>query len=69
MKQTRHTFATIALGAGENPLWIANVLGHRNTRMIVSVYSKYVENAHGSKDGNILDSLYQEKKGTKSNNE
>ena len=69
MKQTRHTFTTIALGAGENPLWIANVLGHRNTRMIVNVYSKYVENANGSKDGNILDSLYQEKKGTKSNNE
>ena len=63
MKQTRHTFTTIALSAGENLLWIAKDLGYRNTRMIVNVYSKYVENAHGLKDGNILDSLYQEKKG------
>ena len=69
MKQTRYTFTTIALGAGENHLWIAKVLGHRNIHMIVNVYSKYVENAHGSKNGNIPDSLYQEKKGIKSNNE
>lgn len=43
MKQTRHTFATHALATGENPLWIANVMGHRNTEMVIKVYSKYIE--------------------------
>jgi integrase len=65
MKQTRHSFATIALSCGENPLWIARVMGHRNTDMIIKVYSRYVENAVGSKDGAAFDGLYQ---GIKSKN-
>ena len=59
MKQTRHTFATIALSSGENPLWIAKVMGHRDTNMIIKVYSKYVENVSGSEDGLNLDAMYQ----------
>lgn len=59
MKQTRHTFATIALSCGENPLWIAKVMGHRDTNMIIKVYSKYVEDAFGSKDGTMINSAYQ----------
>ncbi len=51
MKQTRHSFATVALSCGENPLWIARVMGHRNTEMIIKVYSKYIENAAGTEDG------------------
>jgi integrase len=51
MKQTRHSFATVALSSGENPLWIAQVMGHRNTDMIIRVYGKYIENALGSQDG------------------
>jgi len=59
MKQTRHTFATIALSCGENPLWIAKVMGHRDTNMIIKVYGKYVENVSGSEDGFNLDAIYQ----------
>jgi len=59
MKQTRHTFATIALSCGENPLWIANVMGHRDTNMIIKVYSKYVANANGSNDGSMFDGAYR----------
>jgi integrase len=59
MRQTRHSFATNALSCGENPLWIANVLGHRNTEMIIKVYSKYVEKSHGSRDGQSFNALYQ----------
>jgi integrase len=33
-KQMRHTFATISLSSGEDPLWIAKVMGHCNTEMI-----------------------------------
>jgi integrase len=57
MKQTRHSFATIALSCGENPLWIAKVLGHRNTEMIIKVYGKYIENAAGSEDGTLFDQV------------
>jgi len=59
MKQTRHTFATIALSCGENPLWIAKIMGHRDTNMIIKIYSKYVEDAFGSKDGTMINSAYQ----------
>jgi integrase len=63
MKQTRHTFATIALSCGENPLWIARVMGHRNTDMIIKVYSKYIENARGAEDGGFLNALLQGEQG------
>jgi len=57
MKQTRHTFATVALSCGESPLWIAKVMGHRNTEMIIKVYGKYIENALGSEDGCRFDQV------------
>lgn len=63
MKQTRHSFATIALSCGESPFWIAKTMGHRDTDMIIRVYGKYVENALGSKDGTMLDAAYQFAKG------
>jgi integrase len=59
MKQTRHTFATIALSCGENPLWIAKVMGHRNTEMIIKVYGKYIEKAGGTADGHSMSRLLQ----------
>lgn len=62
MKQTRHSFATVALSCGESPLWIAKVMGHKNTEMIIKVYGKYIENAGMSNDGTSLNRLYQESK-------
>jgi integrase len=63
MKQTRHSFATIALSCGENPLWIARVMGHRNTDMIIKVYSKYIETARGLQDGGFFNKAFQEGNG------
>jgi len=60
MRQTRHSFATNALSCGENPLWISKVLGHRNTDMVIRVYSKYIENINGFADGKKLDEIYNE---------
>jgi integrase len=60
MKQTRHSFATNALSCGENPLWIAKVMGHRDTDMIIKVYGKFIENASGLNDGIHLDAIYSE---------
>jgi integrase len=65
MKQTRHTFATMTLSCGENPLWIAKVMGHRDTDMIIKVYSKFVEDFTGSEDGASFDAVYQGSKGRK----
>ena len=39
--QTRHTTATLWLAAGENPEWIARQMGHVNTQMLFTVYSRY----------------------------
>jgi integrase len=58
MKQTRHSFATNTLGCGENPLWIAKVMGHRDTDMIIRVYGKYIENAGTHQDGIKFNGLY-----------
>ena len=42
--QCRHTAATLWMGAGENPEWIARQLGHSTTEMLFRVYSRYVPN-------------------------
>ena len=42
--QMRHTAATLMLAAGENPEWVANVLGHSTTEMLFRVYSRFVPN-------------------------
>ena len=65
MKQTRHSFATNALSCSENPLWIAKIMGHRDTNMIIKVYSKYIMDATGSSDGSKFDNLYTDYKGKK----
>ena len=42
--QTRHTYATLLLAAGESPEWIAQQMGHSTTTMLFRVYSRYVPN-------------------------
>lgn len=42
--QMRHTAATLMLAAGENPEWVAQVLGHSTTEMLFRVYSRFVPN-------------------------
>ena len=42
--QMRHTAATLMLASGENPEWVAKVLGHATTEMLFRVYSRFVPN-------------------------
>lgn len=42
--QTRHTTATLWLASGENPEWIARQMGHSTTKMLFTIYSRYVPN-------------------------
>lgn len=58
MKQTRHSFATTAISCGEDPLWVARVMGHRDIEMVVKTYSRYVANNRGTEDGSKLSALY-----------
>ena len=54
--QSRHTAATLWLAAGESPEWIAAQMGHSNTKMLFTVYSRYVPNLT-RQDGSALDNL------------
>ena len=54
--QSRHTAATLWLAAGESPEWIAAQMGHSNTKMLFTVYSRYVPNLT-RQDGSALDKL------------
>lgn len=50
--QTRHTYASMMLSAGENPLWVAKQMGHRDWSMIARRYGKWLpdtEDDSGSK--------------------
>lgn len=40
--QTRHTFASNALAAGENPKWVADMLGHKSTEILFNVYERFI---------------------------
>jgi len=44
MYQTRHSFASNALAAGEPPSWVAAMLGHTTPEMLFSVYARYIPN-------------------------
>lgn len=54
--QTRHTAATLWLAAGEAPEWIAKQMGHTSTKMLFTVYSRYVPNLT-RKDGSMFEML------------
>jgi integrase len=51
--QMRHTFATLAISAGENINWVARMLGHRSPVMTLEKYNRYVPNLTRS-DGQAL---------------
>jgi hypothetical protein len=50
MYQTRHTFASLMLSHGEDPMWVARMLGHTSLQMIFRHYGKFVRN-RSRKDG------------------
>ena len=43
--QTRHTYASMMLSAGENPMWVAKQMGHANWLMIGKVYGRWMPSA------------------------
>ncbi|HHT9135229.1 MAG TPA: tyrosine-type recombinase/integrase [Candidatus Avalokitesvara rifleensis] len=53
MYQTRHTFATLMLSSGENPIWAAKMMGHTSTEMLFKRYSRYIPNLT-HRDGSVF---------------
>ncbi len=43
--QTRHTFASMMLSAGEHPMWVAKQMGHSDWSMIARVYGHWMPDA------------------------
>jgi integrase len=60
--QTRHTTATLWLAAGENPEWIARQMGHVNTKMLFTVYSRFIPNLT-RRDGSAFEKLLAANRG------
>jgi integrase len=43
--QTRHTYASMMLTAGENPMWVAKQMGHADWGMIRRIYGRFMPEA------------------------
>lgn len=43
--QTRHTYASMMVSAGEHPMWVAKQMGHRDWTMIAKIYAKWMPDA------------------------
>lgn len=63
-RQTRHTFATMCLMAGNRPAWAAGQLGH-SVEMFFRVYSRWIKGADHGAERNALDAFIDPETGTK----
>ena len=52
--QTRHTYASTLLSAGENPLWVAQQMGHKDWGMIRKRYGRWIPDVDTSAGGKVM---------------
>ena len=55
--QTRHTYASMMLTAGESPMWVAQQMGHSDWGMIRTVYGHFIPDAHPNA-GNAAEAMF-----------
>ncbi len=57
MYELRHSFASWALAADEQPGWVAKTLGHSDLTMVYTVYARYIPSLKKD-DGGKFEQLY-----------
>ena len=60
---TRHPFATHGLASGEDPGWVAKMLGHTTLLMLMTRYYRYIPNLT-RQDGSLLARQLGRRRGT-----
>ncbi len=56
--QTRHTFATLMLDAGELPGWVQSMMGHESLKMILEKYYSYIKNYQRDDGSAFMEKVY-----------
>jgi len=59
--QTRHTYASMMLSAGENPMWVAQQMGHSDWAMIRRVYGRWMPDENDISGGMAVSRFWTEK--------
>jgi integrase len=53
--QTRHTYASMMLSAGEHPMWVARQMGHADTTTIMRNYGRWMPSADPDAGGKAVE--------------
>ncbi|MBF0453925.1 MAG: DUF3596 domain-containing protein [Magnetococcales bacterium] len=61
--QTRHTYASMMLSAGESPMWVARQMGHRDWGLIRTRYGRWIPQADEGA-GSRAEALFSHKMAT-----
>jgi integrase len=56
--QTRHTFATLMLDAGEHPGWVQKMMGHDTMQMIYEKYYSYIQNYERDEGSAFMEKVF-----------
>ncbi len=56
--QTRHTFATLMLDAGELPGWVQQMMGHESLQMIHEKYYSHIQNYQRDEGSAFMEKVY-----------
>jgi integrase len=56
---TRHSFATLMLSNNEDILWVSNMLGHTDSTMTLSKYSRYIKRDKKKRGQFLNNSVFQ----------
>lgn len=63
--QTRHTYASTLLSAGENPLWVAQQMGHKDWGMIRKRYGRWIPDVDTNAGSKVMKIFNESIKGRK----
>lgn len=58
--QTRHTYASMMLSAGENVMYVAGQMGHADWSMLVKVYGQWLPSGSGQVAGSLVSAVQNE---------